>query len=592
MKRSRWLLRDRPLDPRTMLAARYGRHGAIERQPFASSRPAANVAPSTAAIHAPVAERLSNALRLTLSPPPFAARMLANLSFGATPASLAEFNALGHTDFDRLANWVEWQLDWSAIDDSALDARLSGAGYTTLDKSLTQLWADHVRPDPEYAVRMRPAQEVQRAAFVRATFSRRQLRERMVDFWHDHFNVTASDFAAGPVYVHYDRDVLRAHALGNFRAMLEAVATSPAMLFYLDNLSNTRAGPNENWARELLELHTLGAEHYLGFMDPFQVPPDAVDPAYPSGYTDVDVYETASAFTGWSLKNGHWEFPADNDGTFVYRQSWHDAGPKFVLGRMLNPEQPAMKDGRDILDRLASHPAVARFVCSKLIRRFIDDTPPPGLVASAAAVFRQHWQSPDQLVHVMRHVLTSQPMFNAWGGKVRRPFEAAVAALRATGSGFTVRLGHDRSNDFMWMFGVTGHEPYAWAAPNGYPDVARAWSGSNSFAMTWKVLNWLTEASDAAGPLLPILATSRAEVPVWTANALVDFWCRRLLGALPSAARRQTLVAFMAQNGEPGSYVIADTDQWAGGDLKRHYNQQRLRSLVALILMSPEFMSR
>lgn len=572
---------------RRVIATRYGDGRSIAAQPF---QPAVTVrqAPEGAA-------NLSFANLLTLPRAPFAVRALNNMSFGATAQSIGQFNALGGTDAQRLANWVDWQLDWRAIDDGALEQRLSAHGYTTLGKSLTQLWAEHVVPDPAYNVRMRPAFETQRAAFVRATHSRRQLREVMAHFWHDHFNVTAGDFSAGPVYVHYDRDVIRAHALGNFRAMLEAVATSPAMLYYLDNVSNTRAGPNENWARELLELHTLGAEHYLGFMDPFQVPPDAVDAGYPAGYTDIDVYETAAAFTGWSMKNAHWQYPADNDGTFVYRQAWHDAGPKFVLGRLLNPEQPAMKDGRDVLDRLASHPAVARHVCGKLIRRFIDDAPPPALVASAAAVFRAHWQSADQMVHVLRHVLNSDALYNAWGQKNRRPFEAVVAAFRAGGSDFTMRLDHARSNDFMWLFGMTGHEPHAWPAPNGYPDTAQAWSGANAYAMGWRLMAWLSEADDNGVRLLPVLELSRSELGTanWTATRLVDYWCHRLLGYQPTTQRRDELIAFLAQNGNPTTTVILDDDAWRGKtNLVQHYNHQRIRSMVALLLMTPEFLSR
>lgn len=541
---------------------------------------------------APPADAFAAALPLDLPRPPFWIRVLGNLSYGATPQSIAEFNALGTTDTQRLANYVDWQLDWRAIDDSAVETRLANAGYTTLGKSLIQLWTDHVKPNPAYEVRMRPAWECQRAALVRAVHSKRQLHEIMVGFWHDHFNVTVGDYDAGPVYVHYQRDVIRPNALGNFRTMLEEVAKSTSMLYYLDNASNTRAGPNENFARELLELHTLGAENYLGFMDPFQVPPDAQDPSYPAGYTDIDVYETASAFTGWSIKNGHWEFPNDNDGSFVYRQSWHDAGPKFLLGRMLYPEQPAMKDGRDVLDRLASHPGVARFVCKKLIRRFISDTPDPAMVQSAAAIFRQNWRSPDQIALTLRHILVSTALAQTWGAKARRPFEAVAAAMRTLGSDWTIAVGTQKSDEFAWRMGFTGHAPYDWPAPNGYPDTHQAWSGSSSYAMTWKLLNWMTETSDGGVPLAPILATTRAQVPQWTATKLVDFWCRRILGYLPTAARRQTLIAFMAQNGDPATYVVTDTNAWAGTDLKRHYNQERLRSMVSLILMSPEFLSR
>ena len=329
-------------------------------------------------------------------------------------------------------------------------------------------------------------------------------------------------------------------------------------------------------------------------MDPFEVPPCPEDPSYPIGYTDIDVYETASAFTGWSVKNGHWQFPTENDGTFVYRPSWHDAGPKYVLGNFIYPEQAALKDGRDILDRIASHPRVARFICRKLFRRFFADTPSQALVNSAAVVFRDHWQHPDQIRITLRHILLSDAAYNSWGQKNRRPFEAVVAAMRVLGSDWTLRVADAKSDEFMYRMGMTGHEPYDWPAPNGYPDTGIAWSGANSFAMTWKILNWFTEASDGGVPLTPILATTRAGLPAaqWTATKLVDFWCRRVLGYLPVAARRQELIAFMAQNGDANTYVITDTDEWAASDLKRHYNQQRLRSMVSLILMSPEFLSR
>jgi len=535
--------------------------------------------------------------RRNLPKPSMVVRTFARLTYGLTSTSVAEFAALGSTANQRHDAFVEAQLAWEAIDDSAVEARLAAAGYTTLGKTLQQLWADHVVPNPDYSIRMRPAWEAQRAALVRAVYSKRQLRESLVNFWHDHFNVMASDYDSGPVFVHYTRDVIRPNAFGNFRAMLEAVATSTSMLYFLDNRSNTLAGPNENFGRELLELHSFGSENYLGFMDPTSVPPCPEDPTYPIGYTDTDVYETAAAFTGWSVKNGHWQYPLENDGTFVYRSAWHDAGPKFILGRFLPASQASQKDGRDVLDRVASHPRVAKFICKKLIRRFVSDFPSQALIDSAAAVFRQNWQNADQIRLVLRHILLSDEARNSWGGKIRRPFEAVAASLRATGSNWTLRLGDAKSDEFMWRFGFTGHNPYDWPAPNGYPDVATAWSGSNSYAMTWKVQNWLTETSDGAAtpaPIAPILAATRAGVPSaqWTATKLVDFWCMRILGYLPTDARRTALIAFMAQNGNPDVDVIADTDAWSVNDLKKHYNQQRLRSMVSLILMSPEFFAR
>jgi uncharacterized protein (DUF1800 family) len=526
--------------------------------------------------------------------PPLAVRVLARAGFGHTEADIAAFNAGGANDQARLAAWVDSQLNWAAINDSALESRLAAAGYTHLGKTLEQYWAQHVVADPEYSIRMRPFTEVQRAKFVRATFSRRQLRERMVDFWHDHFNVLGNEFSIGPVFAHYDRDVIRANALGNFRTMLEAVAKSPAMMFYLDNLSNTRGGPNENYARELLELHTFGAEHYLGFTDPFQVPPAPEDASYPSGYTDIDVYETAACFTGWTIANGHWQFPTENTGAFVYRSTWHDQGPKFVLGRLIYPERPALRDGQDVLDRLASHPKVAKFVCHKLVTRLVGELPNRALADAAAEVFRANWQAPDQIAKVVRFILLSQPFLDTWGTKTRRPFETVVAALRASGSTFSVVPDGGRSNDLMWLFGFTGNLPFNWAAPNGYPDVSRAWLGSNALAMGWRVLDWLASAQQDTTALMPILEESRSKLGTanWTARKLVEYWCGRLLGVQPPAARKNALIAFLAQNGNPETDLITDTENWVGNNLRAHRNQSRIRSMVALVMLGPDFLTR
>lgn len=577
-----WTVTRRAAD--VSLARKYGDGQRIRAQPFVRS-----VAPDVGD-GAPALPPEA----LTLARPPFAVRMLRNLTFGPTRTSIAEFQGLGSTDLARLANWVDWQLDPTSIDDSAVDARLARAGYSTLGKSLAQLWADHVVPNPPWEVRMLPALEMQRAAFVRATYSRRQLFEVMVDFWHDHFSIYGYDYSAGPVFPHFDRDVIRRHAFGNFRAMLEDVAKSPSMLYFLDNYSNTKAGQNENFARELMELHTLGAQNYFGFQDPATLPRDPADSSYPAGYTDIDVYEVAAAFTGWTLRNGHWQYPNENDGSFVYRASWHDANPKTILGRTLPPEQPDMKDGRDVLDRLASHPATARHVCAKLIRRFVGDVPSQPLVWSASRVFRDNLQAPDQIARVLRHILNSTEMYNAWGAKQRKPFAAIVAAMRAGGSDWTLAPSGDRSNEFAWRFGFTGHVPFGWPAPNGYPDVTGPWSGSNTYGQTWRMLDWLTDTTDSGFPLIPVLANTRADVPAsaWTANNLVEYWCNRLLGYQPDAARRQVLARFMAQNGDPATYVIEDREEWSGNDLKKHYNQSRLKSMISLILLSPEFLSR
>ncbi len=322
--------------------------------------------------------------------PPLAVIALNRTAFGPRPGSLDvnTFNAMpGATSADKLVNFVEWQLNPLAIADDDCNARLAAADLPTLNKSLTQLWADHRLA--QNADRTQPARDVAAATFIRAAYSQRQLLEVLVDFWHNHFNVYAWDYAyASATWAHYDRAVIRANALGNFRQMLEAVATSPAMLFYLDNYINTSGGPNENWARELFELHGLGAENYLGVAEQNTVPgyPDA-----PAGFVDADVYEATRCFTGWRVNDGQWPLTT-NTGEFLYSDTWHDRFQKTVLGRFMAANRGPMADGREVLDLLATHPGTARFICRKLCRRLISDNPPQSIVDAAASQFSANYQ--------------------------------------------------------------------------------------------------------------------------------------------------------------------------------------------------------
>ena len=218
---------------------------------------------------------------------------------------------LGSTEEERLNNYIEQQLNPENINDSELQARISTAGFTTINKSLKQMWVDHfVNNGGDYTVRILPFLETERLTFLRAVYSKRQLVEVLADFWQNHFNIYGLDYSAAPVFMHHDRDIIRPHLLGNFREFLEAVTKSTAMLTYLDNYANSNAGPNENHARELFELHTLGSKHYLGVGRQDQVPKDSV--GRPIGYVDDDVYEAARCLTGWTIRNqldrsGNWQ---------------------------------------------------------------------------------------------------------------------------------------------------------------------------------------------------------------------------------------------------------------------------------------------
>jgi uncharacterized protein (DUF1800 family) len=256
------------------------------------------------------------------APPSAAVIALNRMGFGPRPGDIAAFNALGGSDPVRMAAYVAQQLDPESIDDSAADARITAAAYQTLDKTLIELWQDHVVDDPDWYIRMQPFFETERVTFLRAVYSKRQLLEVMAEFWHNHFSVFAYDFSIGPTWVYSDRDVIRANALGNFRTMLEMVAQSPGMLYYLNNRDNSADGPNENYGRELLELHTLGSENFFGNIPQDQVPVDGG--GVPLGYCDEDVTAAARCLTGWTLRDRPWD---EDFGGPAGRPGWTDRRP-------------------------------------------------------------------------------------------------------------------------------------------------------------------------------------------------------------------------------------------------------------------------
>jgi len=492
------------------------------------------------------------------------------MAFGPRPGDLAAFAALGSTDEARLDAYIEQQLDPDSIDDSDLEARLAKAGLVTLELSLDRLWSEYMKQEMGERNRSLPMLETERAAFLRAIYSERQLAEVLADFWHNHFNVDGWMFIVSSVFVHYDRDVVRRHMLGNFREMLEAVATSTAMLYYLDNFTNSRAGPNENWARELLELHTLGAEHYYGVARQSDVPRDSE--GRPIGYVDDDVYEATRCFTGWTF---------GEDGLFAYRDDWHDRFQKTVLGEYMPADQEALRDGRDVLDIVAAHPGTAVYVCRKLCRRLIDDQPPEAVIQSAAQVFYEQRDAPDQLTQIVRHILQSEAFRSTWGKKIKRPFEAIVSAMRVTSADWTLSFDEEKANSFFWLYDGIGQPLYDWLTPDGYPDMKEDWIGTTSLVMRWRMMNWLLDVKDGDDYRTDVLGQTPAAVrsPV----ALADYWIDRILGRAMSAQGRERVVELMAQGRNP------DFDLPLDGDVAV---QDRLRSMVGLILMSPEFQER
>lgn len=511
--------------------------------------------------------------------PPAGVVALTRMGFGLRAGDLDAFNALGANDDARLNAYIEQQLDPASIDDSVFDTRIASSGFTTLSKSVEQLWADHVVPDPDYEVRLQPLHEIESLTLLRAAYSRRQLVEVLADFWHNHFNIFA-DWDTGPLWVHYDRDVIRNHLLGNFRQMLEACATSPPMLHYLDNLYNSADGPNENYSRELFELHTLGADSYLGVVPQNTVPVDG--DGNPVGWVDDDIKAAARCLTGWTASMLPWIPEIGDTGSFLYYDPWHDHTAKQVLGANLPANQAAMKDGRDVLDLLAAHPATGRFIATKLCRRLIGDQPSQTVIDAAAAEFTAHVASADQLERVVRTILTSQDFRSTWAEKVKRPFEIAIGAIRATGADFSFRLDDNNTGTFFYLYNHTGQTLFGHRAPNGYPDVKEDWQTTSPRVMSWRVTNWLIDARDSGNvPLFDAVGQTPAHVR--SSNALADFWIDRVLGRPMPDAERAEIVAFMAQGRNPALDWPLDTDTDA---------QDRLRAMVGLIFMSPAFLWR
>lgn len=525
-----------------------------------------------------VLQRVGRLRQLEIPSAPSAAVIALNrMAFGPRPGDVDAFNSLGSTDEQRLQAYVEQQLHPSSIPDPEAALRLSRGGFTTLNKSFSKLWEDHVASSPEWKERIRPFWEVELATFIRAVYSTRQLQEVLADFWHNHFNVYGYDYWVAPVFVHYDRDVIRAHLLGNFREMLEAVASSTEMLYYLDNYESRNSGPNENYARELFELHTLGAENYLGVMQQHEVPKDGQ--GRPIGYVDADVFEAARCFTGWTFNH---KYPKEEStGLFEYRSDWHDRFQKHVLGVFIPQDQPDLKDGRDVLDALAEHPGTGRFIASKLCRRLIADDPPQSIVDRAAEVFRSERNAPDQLAQVVRTILLSDEFISTWGEKIKRPFEIAASALRAANADMPFEYDGDHKS-FFYLYDQAGQPLFSWRPPDGYSDLREDWQSAAPRIMSWRLCNWLIDAHDDNDAFyLDVLGQTPSDRR--TAKELADFWIERLLGRSMPERERLEIVDFMAQGHNPDNDLPVSRDE---------YTQDRLRAMVGLIFMSPSFLWR
>jgi uncharacterized protein (DUF1800 family) len=414
--------------------------------------------------------------------------------------------------------------------------------------------------------------EVISATLIRWTHSAYPLREVMTQFWHDHFNVDAWDQEQVAVALPtYDRDIVRPHCLGNFRAFLEAVATSTAMLYYLSNRSSRAGAANENYARELFELHTLGAPAYLNDKyDRWREVPGALA-GRPAGYIDQDVYEAARALTGWTVEDGssidgHRKLPVS--GRFAYVEAWHDGYQKRVLATEFDAFQPAQADGRKVLDLVAFHPATARFICTKLARRLVSDTPPQALVDHAVTTWNRYQKDPDQIARTVRAIAESPEFRQSSGQKIRRPLALVAAFARAT------RIEMAPSEPLINALAAAGQRLFGFATPNGLPDDAENFLGMSAMRQRWGLVLALADNSWGTGPCQPSVAMG---APTATPHDAAAWW----LKAFGSDAAGDKIAAITeAAGGDPVQPL---------GPAGRPETEKKLARIAAYAAMAPGF---
>jgi uncharacterized protein (DUF1800 family) len=468
---------------------------------------------------------------------------------------------------DRLALRIKYAGNekWQAVDETR--------PLAMLDNPIDALWPLITRrAEMDGAERRRPRDEVIASTILRAVHSKWQLREVMCGFWHDHFNVDA--FSSEQIAVAlpvYDREVIRGNCLGNFRAFLEAVATSAAMQYYLSNRSSRAGAANENYARELFELHTLGRAAYLNDRyDRWRDVPGALKGA-PTGYIDQDVYEAARAFTGWTIEDGtgiDGRRKLPETGRFAYVESWHDGYQKRVLAHEFDAFAPAMLDGRKVLDLVASHPATARFLVSKLCRRFVGEPPPARLVGAAIEAWRKYRAAPDQIARVVRLILLSPEFAASRGVKLRRPL--ALAAGFARGAGIDLVPSEGLANELA----NAGQRLYGWPTPTGLPDERGFFLGTTALRRRWNIVLGIAENYWGTGGWQP----SRS---LGAAGSTPRLAVAHFLAALNGAADPGAADAILAGAGWPPDQPV--------GDPGKPESEKRLARLAALCAMAPAF---
>lgn len=354
--------------------------------------------------------------------------LISRAGFGPWPGDVERIKKQGEKA------WIEEQLEPERIDDGLCDFRAKRFESVFLDPGTCYEFKREVL-----------RKDLCRYHLMRSVYSKRQLLESMVEFLSDHFNIYIEKGDCIYLKATDDRSVIRKNALGRFRDLVLASATSPAMLVYLDGKENKKEGPhgipNENYARELLELHTLGVD---------------------GGYTQKDVYEAARCLTGWRLDSG------SKRGTAYFDPNLHDDGEKNVLGKKI-PAGGGAKDVEALVEIACNHPSTAKYIAKKLVAHFVSEEPPQSLVNRVAKRFSENG---GQIKPLLREILYSKEFKESAGSKMKRPFQYVVSCLRATGAD---TMAGDEVLEYLTRM---GHGPFQYPTPDGYPAEANPWLGT------------------------------------------------------------------------------------------------------------------
>jgi uncharacterized protein (DUF1800 family) len=516
---------------------------------------------------------------------------LNRLTFGARDLEERNLSFIG------MERWLEDQLRPPPGDDPDLEAFLAAQtmriNYAASDPASTRgTWpaVDEMRPFnylnlpvPDLwqinrnassqaisgAERTRVRQELLSATWIRNTHSAFQLREFMVDFWHNHFNISKNEAEPATVLLPvFDRVAIRPNVFGNFRTLLEATATAGSMLIYLDNYLSTSTTPNENYAREIMELHTLGGDAYYGVGD--VTPAPRLADGTPAGFTDQDVIQGSRALSGWTLQTGQRTTNNQvlpNTGEFIYNPTQHNTRATTLLGRNLANLVGDMTQGRAMLDTIATHPATARHVCGRLVRRIFGDSVPLAAFERAVEAFRKYQNAGDQIAQVLRAIILDGPdIYSHPIGKVRRPYERIIALLRTTdsilGAGVTASTALDRLTDGL----------FAWPAPDGRPDNNAYWLATGANLATWNLLFQVPNWREVQTSLTVQTPAAAATSP----TATVEYWVGRMIGERLPTENMNVLIGDQAgPNGAP----TAISARRSAATIENNY--RRLISLIA-----------